>query len=77
MVTVFLIRVTKTAPKNNKYDGEDKNHDLRLTPGNVVFVSPLSVQTDASGVAAFTLLYGEQFAPWIEADITARHQWWY
>lgn len=57
---------------NGKYDGEDKNHDLRLTPGNVVFVSPLSVQTDASGVAAFNLLYGEQFAPWVEVDITAR-----
>ncbi len=54
--------------------GEDFNGDGRLNPGNVIFVSPSDVRTDSSGVAVFTLRYGEQYAPWLTVDLIARAQ---
>jgi hypothetical protein len=51
--------------------GEDTNGDGQLTPGNVVVAAPGLVTTDAAGRARFDLQYGEQFALWITARITA------
>lgn len=42
-----------------------------LRPGNVV-TAPGSVTTDAQGQAAFNLLYGENFAPWVKVKVVAR-----
>ncbi len=52
--------------------GEDTNGDGRLTPGGVVAVSSGVVTTDATGVATFNLLYGEQYAKWVIANVTAK-----
>lgn len=52
--------------------GEDTNGNGSLTPGNVVIASPGAVTTDSSGLASFYLLYGEQFAHWIDVSIVAR-----
>lgn len=52
--------------------GEDTNGNLTLTPGNVVIAAPGSVTTDSSGVASFNLLYGEQYAFWLDVNIEAR-----
>lgn len=52
--------------------GEDFNGNGQLTPGNIVVVSPGTVTTDATGHALFALQYGEQFAPWVNLEITAR-----
>jgi len=51
--------------------GEDTNGNGVLTPGNVVAVSPGSVQTDASGRATISLIYAESFAPWVDVRLTA------
>jgi hypothetical protein len=51
--------------------GEDRNGDGVLTPGNVVSVTPGTVQTDATGRATVSLIYGENFAPWVEVRLTA------
>lgn len=52
--------------------GEDFNGDRTLTPGNVVVASPGSVTTDSAGLASFYLIYGEQFAYWVDVNIVAR-----
>ncbi|KQP48530.1 hypothetical protein ASF44_21725 [Pseudorhodoferax sp. Leaf274] len=64
---------------NGRLDaGEDSvalgtgNGNGRLEPGAPVIVAPGSVTTDASGRATFSLTYGEQYARWIEFELTAR-----
>jgi hypothetical protein len=52
--------------------GEDTNNNGRLDPGLPVVVTPAAVTTDATGFATFRLQYGENFAPWLNVDITAR-----
>ncbi len=52
--------------------GEDTNSNGSLTPGNVVVASPGSVTTDSSGIASFNVIYGEQYAFWVDVDIEAR-----
>ncbi len=52
--------------------GEDTNGNTLLTPGLPGVVAPASVTTDASGFASFNLLYGENQAPWVVFEITAR-----
>ena len=52
--------------------GEDTNLDGRLTPGLPAVISPASVTTDASGYAKFGLLYGKNYAWWLDTQITAR-----
>lgn len=52
---------------NNDIDGNGV-----LTPGIPGVITPASVVTDATGFATFNLLYGEQYAPWIDFEITAR-----
>lgn len=43
-----------------------------LTPGIPGVIAPASVVTDATGFATFNVLYGEQYVPWIDFEITAR-----
>jgi hypothetical protein len=50
---------------------EDTNGDGVLTPGLPGFVSPSSLTTGTSGSSAFTLNYGEQYAPWVYFQIKA------
>ena len=47
------------------------NGNGRLTPGNVVIASPASLTTDSAGLATFNLLYGEQYAIWVDVDLVA------
>lgn len=54
-----------TAPLN-----EDDNGDGVLWPGNVIAVSPGSVQT-VNGRATISLTYAESYAPWVELRLTA------
>ena len=51
--------------------GEDTNGDGVLWPGNVVAVTPGTVQTDDTGRATVSLVYAESFAPWVEVTLTA------
>ena len=49
---------------------EDDNGDGVLWPGNVIAVSPGSVQT-LNGRATISVTYAESYAPWIELRLTA------
>lgn len=51
--------------------GEDRNGNGYLTPGIPGVVSPSTVITDSTGGAKFDLFYGEQYAYWIDFEITA------
>lgn len=48
--------------------GEDDNGDGRLWPGNVIAVTPGSMQT-AVGRATLSLIYAESYAPWVEMEL--------
>lgn len=48
------------------------NGNGKLDPGLPVVVSPATVTTDNTGRATFFLQYGENFAPWLNAQIVAR-----
>ncbi|MEO5795167.1 MAG: hypothetical protein ABIP34_09695 [Rhodoferax sp.] len=48
------------------------NGDGVLTPGSPGVIPTSTVTTDASGAAAFSLNYGEQFAPWVKFEVKAR-----
>lgn len=56
----------------NLQPGEDLNQDGRLTPGMPGAIPVASITTDDTGFASFTLEYGEQNAPWVDFEITAR-----
>ena len=61
------------ANKNGILDaGEDVNGSTRLEPGAPIVVAPGTVTTDANGRATFALNYGEQYARWVEIELTAR-----
>lgn len=47
------------------------NGNGALTPGNVVIASPATVTTNSAGIATFDLLYGEQYALWVDVDVIA------
>ncbi len=49
--------------------GEDDNGDGVLWPGNVIAVSPGSVQT-VNGLATIALTYAESYAPWVRLRLT-------
>ena len=49
--------------------GEDDNNDGVLWPGNVIAVSPGSVQT-VNGLATIALTYAESYAPWLRLRLT-------
>ena len=50
--------------------GEDDNNDGRLWPGNVIAVTPGTVQT-VDGRATISLIYAESYAPWVKLKLTA------
>ena len=50
--------------------GEDDNKDGVLWPGNVIAVTPGTVQT-ANGRATVSLIYAESYAPWVAVRLTA------
>ena len=52
--------------------GEDFNGNGRLDPGNVVTVSAKTLTTDVSGFAFFNVVYAQQFARWVRAELSAR-----
>jgi len=51
---------------------QDTNNNGVLDPGNVVTVTEANLTTDASGFADFGLVYFQQFATWIDLELTAR-----
>jgi hypothetical protein len=51
---------------------EDTNGNGRLDPGNVVTTSVGSIVTDLNGFGNFDVLYAQQYANWINTDLTAR-----
>jgi hypothetical protein len=50
--------------------GEDDNGDGVLWPGNVIAVSPGTVQT-VNGRATISLTYAESYVPWVQLKLTA------
>ena len=52
--------------------GEDTNGNGRLDPGNVVTVSAKTLTTNASGFAFFDVVYAQQYANWVRAELSAR-----
>ncbi len=67
--TIYMCR-NEDANRNGVLDpGEDDNGDGRLWPGNVIGVTPGSVQT-AVGRATLSLIYAESYAPWVRMDLT-------
>lgn len=53
-------------------NNRDTDGNGALTPGLPGVIAPASVVTDSSGFATFNVLYGEQYVPWIDFEITAR-----
>ena len=51
---------------------EDTNSNGMLTPGQPGLVSPSTVVTNAAGNAEFQIVYGQQYAYWIDFDLTAK-----
>jgi len=49
---------------------EDANADGVLWPGNVIAVTPSSLQTAGGGLATLSLIYAESFAPWVGVRLT-------
>lgn len=69
----FVVCPNEDFNRNGRLDdGEDLDGDGDLTPGNPIVVSPGFVTTDAVGRATFSLIYGEQFAPWLTVELLAR-----
>lgn len=59
--------------RDGKLDaGEDLNSNGVLTPGQPGLVSPANLTTDAAGNVEFNVTYGQQFAYWIDFDLTAK-----
>lgn len=50
--------------------GEDVNGNGTLQPGNVISVTPGTVQTDASGRTTVSLIYAESYVPWVEVQLS-------
>ena len=51
---------------------EDLNGNGRLTPGLPGLIAPASVTTSSAGSAEFTLEYGQQYAFWVDFDLSAK-----
>ena len=50
----------------------DTNGDKRLTPGLPGIIAPPFITTNAAGAAEFTLEYGQQYAFWVDFDLSAK-----
>ena len=73
MVVSFQVSGSRRfEPSDQRRIGAPSPNEV-LTPGNVVSVTPGTVQTDASGRATISLIYGENFAPWVDVRLTAPH----
>ncbi len=71
-IAAYVTCFNEDANKNGFLDiGEDTNADNRLQPGIPGVVSPSTVITDSTGFAKFDLFYGEQYALWVDFEITA------
>ena len=51
---------------------EDFNGNGRLTPGLPGLIAPASVTTSNAGSAEFTLEYGQQYAFWVDFELSAK-----
>ena len=60
--------------------GEDRNHDGRLQPGNVISVTAAggtagaavgTFTTDTTGRATISLIYAESYVPWVKVRLSA------
>lgn len=68
---VYSSNVVTCANEDANYNGllntgEDFNADGRLEPGNVISVTPGTVQTNSAGRATVSLIYAESYAPWVQ-----------
>lgn len=52
--------------------GEDFNGNGRLTPGLPGLIAPAFVTTNSAGSAEFTMEYGQQYAFWVDFDLSAK-----
>jgi hypothetical protein len=50
---------------------EDANNNDTLEPGNVIAVTPGTIQTDATGRATISLIYAESYAKWVRISLLA------
>lgn len=64
--------VFEDANGNGVWDTGELRETSPLKPGNVVVASPGLLTTDSSGRATFALQYGEQYALWVNVDLTAK-----
>lgn len=59
--------------RDGKLDArEDVNSNGVLTPGQPGLVSPANLTTDAAGNVEFNVTYGQQFAFWIDFELSAK-----
>ena len=76
-----LLNATPANAYNGVLDlGEDRNHDGRLQPGNVISVTAAggtagaavgTFTTDGTGRATISLIYAESYVPWIKVRLSA------
>lgn len=64
--------VFEDANGNGVWDLGELRETSPLKPGNVVVATPGLLTTDSSGRATFALQYGEQYAWWVNVDLTAK-----
>lgn len=58
--------------RNGQLDfGEDLNDSGRLEAGNIASVSPASATTDSAGVALVTVTYPQEFAYYLDVELSA------
>lgn len=50
----------------------DLNANGKLEPGNIATIASGVITTDAQGLAAFDILYPEQYAYWLDVELEAR-----
>jgi len=48
---------------------KDSNMNGKLDPGNVISVSPGTINTDAAGRATVSVIYAESYAPWVKVKL--------
>ena len=71
---VTAVCVNEDIDKSGQLAGgnRDTNGDGRLTPGLPGVIAPPFVTTNSAGAAEFTLEYGQQYAFWVNFDLSAK-----
>lgn len=69
---IYNPSVFEDANGNGVWDLGELRETSPLKPGNVVVATPGLLTTDSSGRATFALQYGEQYAWWVNVDLTAK-----